>query len=241
MVAKGTAKENFKYCTKDESRVGGPYTFGMFPDVGQGERKDIHALRDAALTGRSFIDCASDDTLLPTLARSMRFFERMEADSKARFTDRTPPYTIFHYGPAGTGKTHCACAGIEPADLFMFDGGFWDGYTGQSNVVLDEFGGHTLPPLALNRLLDKYPYTLNIKGRSAPCRAEHIHITANYLPNTWWSDKTRFNWEALARRIQECHHHHHYKQFTRYVSDEAGTAIDKMIAATNVDMSAQNQ
>jgi len=47
----------------------------------------------------------------------------------------------------------------------MYDGhnGFWNGYTGQSTVLLDEMGGHIMPPLLFQRLCDGYPLILNTK------------------------------------------------------------------------------
>jgi len=231
-VAKGTQLQNYKYCTKDDSRLPGsePDILGDWLTGGQGTRTDLLSLRDAVLDGKTFVEIAKDDELTGALARSMRFVERLESDTSAATTRRPDIHVTFHYGPPGTGKTHCAGCDGDPADVYMYDGGFWDRYTGQHTVVLDEVGGHTCSPLTLNRICDKYPYTANIKGRTAPMVADRIHLTSNFLPRSWWGPHTKFNEEALYRRIHEAHWHHGFKQYRKYVTDEEGTACDKMIA-----------
>lgn len=127
---------------------------------------------------------------------------------------------IFHYGPPGTGKSHCAYE--EGAYLYDGHNGFWNGYNGESVVIFDEFGGHVLTPLMFQRFCDKYPVHVNIKGTSAPFNGQTIHICSNYLPEEWWSEKTKFNKDAIDRRIHEVHYHWAFKKFYRYVSEEPG-------------------
>jgi len=231
-VAKGTQMQNYKYCTKDDTRVAGsePDIIGDWLNCGQGTRTDILSLRDAVRDGKTFTEIADDDELTGALARSMRFYERLESDTVSESARRPGIYCTLHYGPAGTGKSHCAGCDGDPKDVYMYDGGFWDGYKGQPTVILDEIGGHTCSPLTLNRVLDKYPYQANIKGRSAPMVAERIHLTSNYLPRLWWGQNTKFSEEALYRRIHEAHWHYDFKKYRKYVTDEEGTACDKMIS-----------
>lgn len=118
----------------------------------------------------------------------------------------------------GTGKTHC-CA---DDGVYYFDGnnGFWQGYTGQETVVLDEFGGHCLRPLEFQRLCDKYPYVCNVKGGGVPCRATRVHICSNYLPEQWWGEKTRYNKGAIDRRIHVVHYHDRYGHYYLYEGED---------------------
>lgn len=217
--AKGTSQECTDYCTKEDTRVGGPYIFGK-PSGGSGERTDILALRDAikdGKRGRELFD--ADGTCGPAVK-----YARGVGEMVAAYTPKLPRDDVvvtFHFGPPGTGKTHCCMSD----DAYMFDGdanGFWNGYNGESKVIFDEFGGHCLKPLALQRVLDKYPYCCNVKGGNIWFRGTDIHICSNYLPTSWWGEKTKFNDEAISRRISVVHWHYEYKKYRLYKSDTPG-------------------
>jgi len=101
-------------------------------------------------------------------------------------------------------------------------------------IILDEFGGHCLTPLMLQRLCDVYPMVANVKGGHVPMHATDIHITSNYLPNQWWSEKTKFNSDAIYRRIHTVHWHYAYKKYRLFNSDVKGQlegcAMNKFMA-----------
>lgn len=112
---------------------------------------------------------------------------------------------------------------------YYFDGnngGFWIGYQGQSVAILDEFGGHTLSPLYLQRLCDQYPLWLPIKGGETPCYIRTVHICSNYLPSSWWSEKTKYKEDAVFRRIHEVHWHYEFKKYRKYVSETPGQYLN---------------
>jgi len=75
------------------------------------------------------------------------------------------------------------------------------------------------------------------QGGCQPCKVTTVHITSNYLPSQWWKEGTRYNREAIARRIHECHYHDKYKHYIRFVSTpvEGGAegewnyALDKLV------------
>lgn len=46
-----------------------------------------------------------------------------------------------------------------------------------------------------------------------------IHICSNYLPREWWGEKTKFNTEAIYRRIDEVHWHYEFKKVRKFTSD----------------------
>lgn len=236
-VAKGTPAQNLDYCTKEDTRDGNyePFVFGNFATTSQGTRTDILRLRDAIMKDkRKFVDIAKDDSLAPTAAKFMRFTERLEVEVETP-VPRPDVHVTFHYGKPGMGKTHC-CKSSDP-DTYMFDGqfgDFWEGYKGQKRVILDEFTGRVMKPTTLNRILDKYPYAVNIKGKHAAFLANDIHITSNYLPDTWWNtEKTQYCPSALERRIHEVHWHKEDPKgkakyyYRRYVTDDTKNAMTK--------------
>nr|QNJ57236.1 replication protein [Cressdnaviricota sp.] len=57
-VARGTAQQNIIYCTKDETRIEGPFRFGLEPAVppGAGHRSDLHEVMDLIRGGASNYD-----------------------------------------------------------------------------------------------------------------------------------------------------------------------------------------
>jgi len=228
--ARGTPDECVAYCTKLDTRVGGPYQYGKV-SKGQGARNDLIAIRDTIKSGGSVLDLFNNDATVGATARYLRSVDRM-----VELYQPPPPRShvrvLFHYGPAGTGKTHCA----DTPGAYYFDGnnGFWNGYKGEEVVILDEFGGHCLTPLMFQRLCDKYPFMVNIKGGSVPCKATTIHICSNFLPIEWWSEKTRFNREAVYRRIHVVHWHRERGVYREYVGDEDSCAMDKFMRDTFV-------
>lgn len=89
-----------------------------------------------------------------------------------------------------------------------------------------------MPPLMLQRVCDKGPYTCNVKGGDVPFAGTDLHIISNYLPEQWWSEKTRFNREAIYRRISVVHWHYAYKKIRLYRSDEGDPTDESLWAMT---------
>jgi len=106
-----------------------------------------------------------------------------------------------YYGRTGTGKSRRAWseAGLEayPKDP---NTKFWDGYSGQENVVIDEFRGSISISHVL-RWLDRYPVIVEIKGGATVFRATKIWITSNLSPRQWYPELDEETLSALMRRL----------------------------------------
>lgn len=218
------------YCTKEESRIEAGEEYGERPKHTQGKRNDLLAVVAAVKEGKRFHQMIDDSTLVAPIARHMKFVERLEKEF-LKPVDRSDIIVTLHIGSAGSGKTDCACPdrNRNHPDVFFYDGGFWEGYTNQRILIFDEMSGATCTPLTFQRICDKSPYTCNIKGHSAPLAATEVHITTNFMPSSWWSERTKFNREAIWRRIHVVHHHYEFKKYKIYRSDENGYALDKYI------------
>lgn len=61
-----------------------------------------------------------------------------------------------------------------------------------------------------------------------PFQGSDIHITSNYLPESWWGEKTKFNRQAIDRRISVVHWHYRYKGYLEYKTkfEEDGSVLD---------------
>lgn len=232
-VAKGTPAQNREYCTKEDTREPNReiWEYGVCPRSNQGDRSDIHSLRDAVTSGRTFLDLVGDDSLLPVVARHMPFTNRLLQEAALPIY-RPDVHVTFCYGPSGTGKSTCAGVFDPEPRAYLYDangsGRFWDGYNDQKRLILDEFSGAVLTPTIFNRICDKGPVKVDVKNGSHYLAATDIRITANYRPDSWWREGTRYNREALARRIHECHHHGKIGQCEIFHSDDDGYALVKM-------------
>jgi hypothetical protein len=109
---------------------------------------------------------------------------------------------MVFWGKTGTGKSRRAWdeAGL---DAYCKDPRtkFWDGYTFEKNVVLDEFRGG-IDVAHLLRWLDRYPVRVEIKGSSRPFLAEKIWITSNISPVMWYPMLDEETLAALMRRLE---------------------------------------
>lgn len=109
------------------------------------------------------------------------------------------------WGKTGTGKSLRAWeeAGLDayPKDPRTK---WWDGYTGQNHVVMDEFRG-CVDIAHLLRWFDRYPVLVEVKGASTPLKATKIWITSNISPDNWYVDLDSETKAALRRRLQVTH------------------------------------
>lgn len=101
----------------------------------------------------------------------------------------------------GTGKSRRAW---EEAGLQAYSKDprtkWWDGYKGESNVVIDEFRG-TIDISHILRWFDRYPVRVERKGSSVPLYATTFWITSNLVPDQWYPDLDQPTKEALLRRL----------------------------------------
>jgi len=105
-------------------------------------------------------------------------------------------------GKPGLGKTRYVMDkhGDEKVYKIEFkDNSIWfDGYTGQDVLLIDEYEGQLNYTQLLN-LLDIYKLRLPVKGGFTFANWTHVYITSN-IPITQWYNR---NLDALERRIHE--------------------------------------
>lgn len=103
-------------------------------------------------------------------------------------------------GQAGIGKTSWALK--QDPDLYFLtrEGSqlWWDGYSDQQTVLIDDFYGDDIKYSHLLRLLDGYRFNLPTKGGFVWKKYTHVIITSNNPPETWYKQGLT---PALARRI----------------------------------------
>jgi len=199
----GTHAQAKAYCTKEDTRVAGPWEIGEEPVAEQGKRNDLLSLKRALDSGQGEAAIATSDELFPVWAKYAKCIPRYNM-LKGRQRD-WQTYTHVIWGAPGVGKTRKArhLAG-ETAFWLSRPAGqtvWFDGYIGQKVVVIDEFYGWISLDL-LCRILDRYPLNVETKGGSTPFVAETVYITSNVAPDAWYPNLPPQRTAALQRRLQ---------------------------------------
>lgn len=89
------------------------------------------------------------------------------------------------WGPTGSGKTRWVHETCDRQDLYVKDGTnkWFCGYTGQRNVLFDDFRPSTEIPFSrLLRLLDRYSMMVETKGGTVNFNPHRIFITTPKIP-----------------------------------------------------------
>lgn len=114
--ARGSPQQNKDYCTKEDTRLEGPFEYGVMR-AGQGQRSDVLRLRDAIKSGKRGLELYEDDETCGPAVRYARGVAEL-CTAYAPRPDRSEVVVTFHYGPAGTGKTRCCMSD----DAYFYDG-----------------------------------------------------------------------------------------------------------------------
>lgn len=80
---------------------------------------------------------------------------------------------------------------------------WWDGYSGQSLVIFDDYRPSLCPFHEILRILDRYPYRVQLKGSSIELSATSFVLTTCSRPEVLWHSRTTEQLGQLLRRITE--------------------------------------
>ncbi|UUG66209.1 replication associated protein [Calfel virus LSF45_cir359] len=110
-------------------------------------------------------------------------------------------HVLVLVGPPGVGKTKFAVSHSCGHTYWKPRGPWWDGYTGQPTVILDDFYGWIAFDELL-RIMDRYPLKVPFKGGYAEFISEKLIITSNKPPEEWYErENIKGTLEAMFRRI----------------------------------------
>ncbi|ARO38300.1 replicase [Circovirus sp.] len=192
---RGTRKQAREYCTKEETREGGPWEYGVWQPEGQGNRTDLAAIKLELDAGVDEVTIASNyfgDWV--RYGKRFRDYITLCQPVRAWVTE-----VQVYWGKPGTGKTWEATKQGPYFQMTSTQYPWWDGYNGADNVILDDFYGW-IPFHGLLKLLDRYPATVQVKGGMINFAPRNIYITSNRQPDTWYKDEN-LDQRALMRRI----------------------------------------
>lgn len=154
--ANGTAQQNYDYCSKEMDFI----EHGEMPK--QGERVDLITLANQIKEGKKKVnDLAMENPY--TYHCYGRTLEKIENITINKNFRKHMTKGIWLYGPTGVGKSHIAFNNFGEYDESTHythpsnDGKWWDGYTGQKIVIINDFRAN-IPFSDLLQLVDKWPY-----------------------------------------------------------------------------------
>lgn len=187
LIAKGTAKDNYKYCSKE----------GNFEEIGtlpkMGKRNDIHNARDMVKDGASMLEICETINSYQALKCAELFKRHYEQKRNWKTT------VYWYYGSTGTGKSKMAHENFPDAFWALETAKWWDGYDGHKTIIIDDMRANFCTFNWLLKLLDRYPLTLEVKGGTRQLLAENIVITSPYPPDEIYLEREDIG--QLLRRI----------------------------------------
>lgn len=186
----GNQAQAIDYCQKEGTFI----ESGEKKAVAQGKRNDLTEVRELIKEGKGMKDVVE-------VANSYQAIKMAEIYLKYNEKKRDyPPVVKWFFGPTGTGKTRKA---VEEAgsDYYMSSRNlkWWEGYDAHEDVIIDDFRKDFCTFHELLRILDRYPYRLEVKGGSRQLLAKRIWITSCFHPRDVYD--TREDIEQLIRRI----------------------------------------
>ncbi len=199
---RGTRAQCKDYSSKEEGRLDGPYEYGDFASGGQGHRSDLTELVESMRQATSFKEVVVTHPEL-----NIRYARGIQSTWHYLHVPpvRPPPRILLIYGPTGSGKTRYAHT-LEDVFSKSGDDGWFDAYTGQKTLLIDDFAGarSKVSLSFLLQVLDRYNLLLPIKGNFVQLLATTIVITSNIHPRQWYEYGGREeHYRALKRRISE--------------------------------------
>lgn len=192
-VRKGSQEQAINYCIKDNNIIG----YNGEKSNNNGRRKDWQIINDNLKEGKKF------NEIIEMGYGSFQHIQHMEKLHKYLVKPRkTKPCVYWICGKSGSGKTKWVFDHYD--DIFIKDGTkWWDGYCGQKVVLLDDFRINNIEFDNLLRLLDRYPYKVEIKGGYMEFTSEIIIITTPKEPCESYYGKTNESLDQLYRRIDK--------------------------------------
>lgn len=195
--ANGSDEQNQKYCSKtgDFYEKGSPSR--------QGSRTDLQSVVDDITTGKVCDRYALANNHPIAYIKYQRGLENYLKIIKPIPVRDFKTDIFYYWGPPGTGKSRRALEEAQAVDAnsiyYKPRGLWWDGYAQQTCVIIDDFYGWIKYDEML-KIMDRYPYKVQIKGGFEEFTSKKIWITSNVDTDLLYRF-VGYNSAAFERRI----------------------------------------
>lgn len=204
-IAKGSEKQNKEYCSKEETRVDGPWELGVYDEKAgvQGRRVDLEAVADLIKQGRSLKEVALDHPAT-YIRYSLGLEKYQQLVQPLPPLERVIAVTVL-WGATGTGKTHRVRTGYPDAFEVIAARDPFGSYSQQDCILFDEYNYTKWSIQDMNRYTDKWRCQLDCRYHNKYAAWTHVFICSNTEPYTWWPEEHQSLREAFWRRVHSIH------------------------------------
>ena len=219
-ICKGTEAQNIKYVEKT-GKDSLCSTSGI-PGDGQGARSDLKeaaaAVRDGGHKAIKKLAMEKPDMIV---RYGRGFKELMEVLDVGRMLDQAPE-AIWYYGESGSGKSvaayglakmKCESLSCEQVELDSGLFPFCDGYRDEEVIILNDFRqknhhGQDIQLDLLLKMVDRFPFRVNIKGSSRQLKGKVFIFTNTQHPSHFFtqggSSEPQKQWLRRITRVVKC-------------------------------------
>lgn len=204
---KGTKEELRDYCSKEDTRLCGPYSWGKW--VSQGQREDISKIVDLVKEGFSNYQLIEEGFKSQVLLNSNKIDNIRQIFLEEKFKKEFRNLEVTYiWGSPGSGKSRYVMETYGFENVYRitnYGKNMFDGYNGQDVIVFEEFRSQPSIVEMLN-FLDGYPLMLPCRFKDKVACYTKVYIISNIpfesqYKSYQYGEKTTF--KALARRISK--------------------------------------
>lgn len=195
-IARGSASQNRTYCSKD----GDFFEAGNVPQ--QGQRTDLDLVYEDVKQGKHIVDIIDGNAeAFIKYAKNIMLINNLLNYQTHR---TTRPYVLWFFGSTGSGKSRDALAIAKTMGTYYYKNPtnkWWDGYVQQDCIVIDDYRRDFSTFADLLRILDWYPFSLEVKGGTVALNSTLIIFTTPKNPLDTWEGRSAEDLNQLSRRI----------------------------------------
>lgn len=189
-ISKGDDLDNYLYTLKEN-------IFIKIDNTNQGHRTDLDKLFKDIKDGKKKREIAEEHP-----SAYLRYHSGIDKMISLNQKKRDfKPYVEWIWGPSGEGKTRYVVEKEKELWLSGKNLRWWQGYENQEATLFDDFRKDFCTFHELLRIIDRYPYTVEIKGGSSELNSKRMYITSCFHPEDVYN--TREDIKQLLRRIDK--------------------------------------
>lgn len=181
------------YCMKDKN-------YFLKDNRAQGTRTDLNEAAEI-VRGKGKEGIEDCKTNWPTMY--VKYHAGLEKLALKAQTQRDfKPYVEWIWGESGVGKTRYVWEKHDKKNIWAAceELKYWNGYENQEVILFDDFRGDWCKLATLLKILDRYPYTVNVKNGWRELNSKYIYITSCKTPSECYAGCGE-NIKQLTRRI----------------------------------------